>query len=162
MKVAIIFGSRSDTEKMKGAASCLKEFGVEYKAFILSAHRVPEHLEKTIKEIEENNYEVIIAGAGLAAHLPGVIASKTILPVIGVPISASNLDGMDALLSIVQMPKPITVATVGINNSYNAGMLAVEMLALKYDNIKNKLIEYRKKMKEDFIADNDKPIDFDI
>ena len=162
MKAAIIFGSRSDTEKMKGAASCLKEFGVEYKAFILSAHRVPEHLEKTIKNIEEDNYEVIIAGAGLAAHLPGVIASKTILPVIGVPISASNLDGMDALLSIVQMPKPITVATVGINNSYNAGMLAVEMLALKYDNIKNKLIEYRKKMKEDFIADNDKPIDFDI
>ena len=162
MKAAIIFGSRSDTEKMKGAASCLKEFGVEYKAFILSAHRVPEHLEKTIKNIEEYNYEVIIAGAGLAAHLPGVIASKTILPVIGVPISASNLDGMDALLSIVQMPKPITVATVGINNSYNAGMLAVEMLALKYDNIKNKLIEYRKKMKEDFIADNDKPIDFDI
>ncbi len=147
---------------MKGAASCLKEFGVEYKAFILSAHRVPEHLEKTIKHIEENNYEVIIAGAGLAAHLPGVIASKTILPVIGVPISANVLDGMDSLLSIVQMPKPITVATVGINNSYNAGMLAVEILALKYSSIKNKLIEYRKKMKEDFIKDNDKPIDFDI
>ena len=162
MKAAIIFGSRSDTEKMKGAASCLKEFGIEYKAFVLSAHRVPEHLEKTIKDIENNNYEVIIAGAGLAAHLPGVIASKTILPVIGVPISASNLDGMDALLSIVQMPKPITVATVGINNSYNAGMLAVEMLALKYPDVKNKLIEYRKKMKEDFIADNDKPIEFDI
>ncbi|ASJ20813.1 5-(carboxyamino)imidazole ribonucleotide mutase [Brachyspira hampsonii] len=162
MKVAIIFGSRSDTDKMKGAASCLKEFAVEYKAFVLSAHRVPEHLEKTIKHIEENNYEVIIAGAGLAAHLPGVIASKTILPVIGVPISASNLDGMDALLSIVQMPKPITVATVGINNSYNAGMLAVEMLALKYSDIRNKLIEYRKKMKEDFISDNEKPIEFDI
>ncbi|WP_295161699.1 5-(carboxyamino)imidazole ribonucleotide mutase [uncultured Brachyspira sp.] len=162
MKAAVIFGSRSDTDKMKGAASCLKEFGVEYKAFILSAHRVPEHLEKTIKHIEENNYEVIIAGAGLAAHLPGVIASKTILPVIGVPISANVLDGMDSLLSIVQMPKPITVATVGINNSYNAGMLAVEILALKYSSIKNKLIEYRKKMKEDFIKDNDKPIDFDI
>ncbi|OEJ14809.1 5-(carboxyamino)imidazole ribonucleotide mutase [Brachyspira hampsonii] len=162
MKVAIIFGSRSDTDKMKGAASCLKEFAVEYKAFVLSAHRVPEHLEKTIKHIEENGYEVIIAGAGLAAHLPGVIASKTILPVIGVPISASNLDGMDALLSIVQMPKPITVATVGINNSYNAGMLAVEMLALKYNDIRNRLIEYRKKMKEDFISDNEKPIEFDI
>lgn len=162
MKVAIIFGSRSDTEKIKGAASCLKEFGIEYKAFVLSAHRVPEHLEKTIKHIEENGYEVIIAGAGLAAHLPGVIASKTILPVIGVPISSSNLDGMDALLSIVQMPKPITVATVGINNSYNAGMLAVEMLALKYKDIKNKLIIYRQKMKEDFIADNDRPIEFDI
>ncbi|AFR69550.1 5-(carboxyamino)imidazole ribonucleotide mutase [Brachyspira pilosicoli] len=162
MKVAIIFGSRSDTDKMKNAALCLKEFGIEYKAFVLSAHRVPEHLEKTIKDIENQNFEVIIAGAGLAAHLPGVIASKTILPVIGVPISASVLDGMDALLSIVQMPKPITVATVGINNSYNAGMLAVEMLSLKYDSVRNKLIEYRKKMKEDFISDNEKPIDFGI
>ncbi|MEI0608773.1 5-(carboxyamino)imidazole ribonucleotide mutase [Brachyspira pilosicoli] len=162
MKVAIIFGSRSDTDKMKNAALCLKEFGIEYKAFVLSAHRVPEHLEKTIKDIENQNFEVIIAGAGLAAHLPGVIASKTILPVIGVPISASVLDGMDALLSIVQMPKPITVATVGINNSYNAGMLAVEMLSLKYEIVRNKLIEYRKKMKEDFISDNEKPIDFGI
>ena len=162
MKVAIIFGSRSDTDKMKNAALCLKEFGIEYKAFVLSAHRVPEHLEKTIKDIENQNFEVIIACAGLAAHLPGVIASKTILPVIGVPISASVLDGMDALLSIVQMPKPITVATVGINNSYNAGMLAVEMLSLKYDSVRNKLIEYRKKMKEDFISDNEKPIDFGI
>ena len=162
MKVAIIFGSRSDTDKMKNAALCLKDFGIEYKAFVLSAHRVPEHLEKTIKYIENQNFEVIIAGAGLAAHLPGVIASKTILPVIGVPISASVLDGMDALLSIVQMPKPITVATVGINNSYNAGMLAVEMLSLKYDSVRNKLIEYRKKMKEDFISDNEKPIDFGI
>ncbi|AGA67068.1 5-(carboxyamino)imidazole ribonucleotide mutase [Brachyspira pilosicoli] len=162
MKVAIIFGSRSDTDKMKNAALCLKEFGIEYKAFVLSAHRVPEHLEKTIKDIENQNFEVIIAGAGLAAHLPGVIASKTILPVIGVPISASVLDGMDALLSIVQMPKPITVATVGINNSYNAGMLAVEMLSLKYESVRNKLIEYRKKMKEDFISDNEKPIDFGI
>ena len=162
MKVAIIFGSRSDTDKMKNAALCLKEFGIEYKAFVLSAHRVPEHLEKTIKDIENQNFEVIIAGAGLAAHLSGVIASKTILPVIGVPISASVLDGMDALLSIVQMPKPITVATVGINNSYNAGMLAVEMLSLKYESVRNKLIEYRKKMKEDFISDNEKPIDFGI
>ncbi|ADK31130.1 5-(carboxyamino)imidazole ribonucleotide mutase [Brachyspira pilosicoli] len=162
MKVAIIFGSRSDTDKMKNAALCLKEFGIEYKAFVLSAHRVPEHLEKTIKDIENQNFEVIIAGAGLAAHLPGVIASKTILPVIGVPISASVLDGMDALLSIVQMPKPITVATVGINNSYNAGMLAVEILSLKYESVRNKLIEYRKKMKEDFISDNEKPIDFGI
>ena len=162
MKVAIIVGSRSDTDKMKNAALCLKEFGIEYKAFVLSAHRVPEHLEKTIKDIENQNFEVIIAGAGLAAHLPGVIASKTILPVIGVPISASVLDGMDALLSIVQMPKPITVATVGINNSYNAGMLAVEMLSLKYDSVRNKLIEYRKKMKEDFISDNEKPIYFGI
>ena len=131
MKVAIFFGSKSDTEVMRGAANCLKEFGVEYKAFILSAHRVPEKLEETLKEIEKEGYEVIIAGAGLAAHLPGVIASQTILPVIGVPVKAA-IEGLDALLSIVQMPKSIPVATVGINNSYNAGMLAVQMLSLKY------------------------------
>ena len=129
MKVAIFFGSKSDTEVMRGAANCLKEFGVEYKAFILSAHRVPEKLEETLKEIEKEGYEVIIAGAGLAAHLPGVIASQTILPVIGVPVKAA-IEGLDALLSIVQMPKSIPVATVGINNSYNAGMLAVQMLLL--------------------------------
>ena len=139
MKVAIFFGSKSDTEVMRGAATALKEFGVEYKAFILSAHRVPEKLEETLREIEKEGYEVIIAGAGLAAHLPGVIASQTVLPVIGVPVKAA-LDGMDALLSIVQMPKSIPVATVGINNSYNAGMLAVQMLSLKYPDIKEKLI----------------------
>ena len=96
MKVAIFFGSKSDTEVMRGAATALKEFGVEYKAFILSAHRVPEKLEETLREIEKEGYEVIIAGAGLAAHLPGVIASQTVLPVIGVPVKAA-LDGMDAL-----------------------------------------------------------------
>ncbi|CUO34103.1 5-(carboxyamino)imidazole ribonucleotide mutase [Clostridium sp. NSJ-49] len=153
MKVAIFFGSKSDTEVMRGAATALKEFGVEYKAFILSAHRVPEKLEETLREIEKEGYEVIIAGAGLAAHLPGVIASQTVLPVIGVPVKAA-LDGMDALLSIVQMPKSIPVATVGINNSYNAGMLAVQMLSLKYPDIKEKLIEFRINMKKKFIEEN--------
>ena len=153
MKVAIFFGSKSDTEVMRGAANCLKEFGVEYKAFILSAHRVPEKLEETLKEIEKEGYEVIIAGAGLAAHLPGVIASQTILPVIGVPVKAA-IEGMDALLSIVQMPKSIPVATVGINNSYNAGMLAVQMLSLKYPEIKDKLVEFRINMKKKFIEEN--------
>lgn len=153
MKVAIFFGSKSDTEVMRGAANCLKEFGVEYKAFILSAHRVPEKLEETLKEIEKEGYEVIIAGAGLAAHLPGVIASQTILPVIGVPVKAA-IEGMDALLSIVQMPKSIPVATVGINNSYNAGMLAVQMLSLKYPEIKEKLIDFRINMKKKFIEEN--------
>lgn len=157
MKVAIIFGSKSDIDKMKGAAGCLKEFGIEYKTFILSAHRVPEYLDKAVKDLEEDNFEVIIAGAGLAAHLPGVIASKTILPVIGVPID-SSLNGMDALLSIVQMPKPIAVATVAINNSYNAAILAVEILSLKYENLKEKLIEYRKKMKEQFISENSEDV----
>lgn len=153
MKVAIIFGSKSDTDVMKGAANALKEYGVDYKAYVLSAHRVPEKLEETIEYVEKEGCEVIIAGAGLAAHLPGVIASKTVLPVIGIPVKAA-LEGMDALLSIVQMPKSIPVATVGINNSYNAGMLAVQMLSLKYPDIKEKLIQKRAEMKEKFIAEN--------
>ena len=135
MKVAIIFGSKSDTDVMKGAANALKEFGVDYKAYVLSAHRVPEKLTETIKEAEDSGCEVIIAGAGLAAHLPGVIASQTVLPVIGVPVKAA-VEGLDALFSIVQMPKSIPVATVGINNSYNAGMLAVQMLSIKYPEIR--------------------------
>lgn len=158
MKVAIIFGSKSDTEKMKGAANALKEFGIDYKAYILSAHRVPEKLVETIKNIENEGCECIIAGAGLAAHLPGVIASHTILPVIGVPINAA-IGGMDSLLAIVQMPKSIPVATVGINNSYNAGMLAVQMLSLKYPEIKEKLEKYRKDMKEKFIRDNEEGVE---
>lgn len=153
MKVAIFFGSKSDIEVMKGAANALKEFGVEYKAFILSAHRVPEKLEETVKKIEKEGYEVIIAGAGLAAHLPGVIASQTVLPVIGVPVKAA-IGGIDSLLSIVQMPKSIPVATVGINNSYNAGMLAMQMLSLKYPEIKDKLVDFRKNMKRKFIEEN--------
>jgi 5-(carboxyamino)imidazole ribonucleotide mutase len=158
MKVAIIFGSKSDTEKMKGAANALKEFGIQYKAFILSAHRVPEKLMETIEKIENEGCECIIAGAGLAAHLPGVIASHTILPVIGVPINAA-IGGMDSLLAIVQMPKSIPVATVGINNSYNAGMLAVQMLSLKYPEIKENLKKYRKDMKEKFIKDNEEGVE---
>ena len=111
MKVAIIFGSKSDTDKMRGAAKCLKEFGIDYSAHVLSAHRVPEKLVETLREMENTGYEVVIAGAGLAAHLPGVVASKTTMPVIGVPLDGAY-DGMDALLSIVQMPKSIPVATV--------------------------------------------------
>ena len=153
MKVAIIFGSKSDIDVMKGAANALKEYDIDYKAYVLSAHRVPEKVTETIKEVEKEGCQVIIAGAGLAAHLPGVIASQTILPVIGVPVRAA-LDGMDALLSIVQMPKSIPVATVGINNSYNAGMLAVQMLSLKDESIKNKLVQKRLEMKKKFIEDN--------
>lgn len=153
MKVAIIFGSKSDTEVMRNAAKCLREFNIEFEAHILSAHRVPEKLEEVLMELEGKGCECIIAGAGLAAHLPGVIASKTLIPVIGVPIKGA-LEGLDALYSIVQMPKSIPVATVGINNSYNAGMLAVQILANKYPEIKEKLIEYRKVMKENFIKEN--------
>lgn len=159
MKVAIIFGSKSDKEIMKGAADVLKEFGVDYSAHILSAHRVPEKLTETLRLLEESGCECIIAGAGLAAHLPGVIASQTTFPVIGVPINAA-VNGMDALLSIVQMPKSIPVATVGINNSYNAGMLAVQILSLKYPELKKKLNEYRSEMKKKFIKDNEKGVEF--
>jgi len=154
LKVAIIFGSKSDLEIMKGATKALESFNVKYSMHILSAHRVPEKLDETIKQLEKNDYDCIIAGAGLAAHLPGVIASKTIMPVIGVPINAA-LNGVDSLLSIVQMPKDIPVATVGINNSYNAGMLAVEILSLKYSNLKEELDMYRKNMKEKFLKENE-------
>ena len=158
MKVAIIFGSKSDTDKMKGAANCLKEFGIEYKAFVLSAHRVPEKLEETLRECEAQGCEVVIAGAGLAAHLPGVIASQTTMPVIGVPCKGA-IEGLDALFSIVQMPKTIPVATVGINNSYNAGMLAVQMLSIGDESLKDKLIKYRKEMKRKFIDENGEGVD---
>ena len=120
MKVAIFFGSKSDTDTMKKASAVLKDFGVEYSAYVLSAHRSGDLLKQTVNQVEEDGCEVIIAGAGLAAHLPGVIASMTVLPVIGVPLecitpSSNGLAGMDALLAIVQMPKQIPVATVGIN-----------------------------------------------
>ncbi|MPQ43961.1 5-(carboxyamino)imidazole ribonucleotide mutase [Clostridium tarantellae] len=153
MKVAIFFGSKSDTEIMRGAANALKEFGVEFKAYVLSAHRVPEKLVETLNDVENNGCEVIIAGAGLAAHLPGVIASHTTLPIIGVPVNGA-INGLDALYSIVQMPKSIPVATVGINNSYNAGMLAVQILSIKYPELKEKLKSFRIEMKEKFIKEN--------
>lgn len=154
MKVAIFFGSKSDTDTMKKATTVLKEFGVEYKAFILSAHRCGDLLKQTVAQIETENFEVIIAGAGLAAHLPGVIASMTVLPVIGVPLecvtqNSNGLGGMDALLSIVQMPKQIPVATVGINNAANAAYLALEILSIKYPELRQKLVEFRKNLSQE-------------
>jgi 5-(carboxyamino)imidazole ribonucleotide mutase len=150
MKVAVIFGSAADKLVMKSAGDVLREFEVAYSAHILSAHRVPELLSETVKMLEAEEVEVIIAGAGLAAALPGVIASQTTLPVIGVPIAAGGLGGLDALFSTVQMPKPIPVATVGVNNAANAAHLALEILAVKYPELKEKLSLYRKKMKTDF------------
>lgn len=152
--VLIIFGSKSDIDKMQGAAKILKEFDIPYKAHILSAHRVPEKLLEVVRDFEDDGGKVIIAGAGLAAHLPGVIASQTVLPVVGVPINGA-VGGMDALFSIVQMPKSIPVATVGIDNSFNAGMLTVEMLGINDGKIRQQLKEYRKKMKREFIREND-------
>ncbi len=159
MKIGIFFGSASDMEVMKKAHDLITEFGIECESYILSAHRVPEKLKETIDDLEERGFEVFIAGAGLAAHLPGVIASMTVKPVIGVPLNGA-LEGLDALLSIVQMPKQIPVATVGINNAANAAMLAVEILGVKYPEINEKLIDYRKKMKEDFHRENNGKVEF--
>ena len=139
---------------MKKAAEVFREFGVTFCSHVLSAHRVPELLSKTLKKLETDGVEVIIAGAGLAAHLPGVIASQTAVPVIGVPVASGGLGGLDALLSIVQMPKPIPVAAVGVDNAANAAYLACEILAIGDSNLKTKLIEFRKKMKADFAKDN--------
>ncbi|MDR0388653.1 MAG: 5-(carboxyamino)imidazole ribonucleotide mutase [Spirochaetaceae bacterium] len=153
MKAAIIYGSKSDSTIMKKAAAVFADFGVAYTAHVLSAHRVPELLKETVAELEAQGTEVIIAGAGLAAHLPGLIASLTLIPVIGVPINSGSLGGMDALLSIVQMPKPIPVAAVGVDNAANAAYMACEILSIKYPELKKALAEFRKKMKADFARD---------
>ena len=149
MKVSILFGSKSDAEVMKKTGNILKEFEIEYNYYVVSAHRTPELLTKILEKVEEDGTRVIIAGAGLAAHLPGVIASKTLIPVIGVPLTSGGLGGLDALLSIVQMPKQIPVATVGIDNAANAAYLAVQIIATMFPSVKNKLVNYRKQMKED-------------
>jgi 5-(carboxyamino)imidazole ribonucleotide mutase len=156
MKVAILFGSMSDAPIMKKAAGVLREFGITCTAHAISAHRSPELLAETIRSLETEGTEVIIAGAGLAAHLPGVIASQTLIPVIGVPISSGGLGGLDALLSIVQMPKPVPVAAVGVDNAANAAYLVCEMLALKYPVIKEKLIAFRQQMKDELAKDSGK------
>jgi 5-(carboxyamino)imidazole ribonucleotide mutase len=150
MKAAIIFGSASDKPVMTKAADVLREFGVEFSAHVLSAHRVPELLTETIKTLEADGVEVIIAGAGLAAHLPGVIASQTLIPVIGVPLTSGGLGGLDALLSMVQIPKPVPVAVVGVDNAANAAYLACQILAVKYPEMKEKLAAFRVGMKAGF------------
>lgn len=146
MKVAIIMGSTSDLPKVEPAIQILKDYGVEVNVRCLSAHRAHLGLSAFIKETETDGTEVIITAAGMAAALPGVVASQTILPVIGVPISGSTLDGMDALLSIVQMPSGIPVATVAINGSKNAAYLALQIMAVQHESIRTQLLDYRKEM----------------
>ena len=153
MKAAILFGSKSDMQTMKKAADVLREFGVSFNAYIVSAHRNPELLAEIIGQLETDGTEVIIAGAGLAAHLPGVIASRTLLPVIGVPLASGGLGGLDALLSIAQMPRQIPVATVGIDNAANAAYLACQILAIKHPELKTALANFRKKMKDELAQD---------
>ena len=128
--VAIIMGSDSDWPTMESAAKVLDEFGITYTAEVISAHRMPDEMSEFAKNAAKSGYKVIIAGAGGAAHLPGMVASLTTLPVIGVPVPLANLEGMDSLLSIVQMPAGIPVATVGIGNAKNAGILAARILAV--------------------------------
>ena len=149
MDVLILLGSSSDLETAKGCTELLKEFSINYKMVIASAHRTPELVEQNIEEAEKAGTKVIIAMAGMAAHLPGVIASKTTIPVIGVPLSSKNTGGLDALYSIVQMPTGYPVATVAIDGAKNAALLAVQMLAAcGNDALKKAIADYRKKMKD--------------
>ena len=136
-------GSDSDLPTMKSAVEILEEFGLETEVYILSAHRTPIEMMSFAKEAERNNVKVIIAGAGGAAHLPGMIASLTIIPVIGVPVESKSLKGIDSLLSIVQMPAGVPVATVAINGSKNAGLLATQIVALSDHSVNQKLKEFR-------------------
>ena len=148
MKAAIIMGSTSDLAKVEPAVEILKSYGVEVKVRCLSAHRAHAALSDFIKEINGDGTEAIIAAAGMAAALPGVVASQTVIPVIGVPLSGSNLEGMDALLSIVQMPPGIPVATVAINGSKNAAHLALQIMAVKHPELQERLRQDRKAMEE--------------
>ena len=145
-KVSIIMGSTSDLAVMEKAAKILDEFEIPFEINALSAHRTPEAVEKFAKGAKGRGIQVIIAGAGMAAHLPGVIAAMTTLPVIGVPIDAS-LQGIDSLLAIVQMPPGIPVATVGINGAQNAGILAVQMISLGDGALAAKLVEFKENLK---------------
>lgn len=148
-KVSIIMGSDSDLPTMKGAAEVLKDFGIDYELTIVSAHRTPGRMFKYAQEVEKRGIEVIIAGAGGAAHLPGMTASITPLPVIGVPIKTSSLKGLDSLLSIRQMPGGVPVATVAIGNAKNAGILAAEILGIKYLEIRKKIKTYKEKLRKE-------------
>ncbi|WP_424244059.1 phosphoribosylaminoimidazole carboxylase PurE protein [Elusimicrobium posterum] len=151
-KVAILMGSASDVPVMQKAADVLKEFGVEADFKICSAHRSPNYLHKLMEEY--SSVKVFIAGAGMAAHLAGVVCSLTVRPVIGVPLSGSALNGMDALLATVQMPPGMPVATVAIDGAKNAGFLALEMLAMSDEELSKKLQTYRKAQEEDIISKN--------
>ena len=158
-KVAIVMGSDSDKAVRKKAADVLKKFDVPYEVHVYSAHRTPEEAGKFAAEAEENGFGVIIAGAGMAAALPGVVASQTVLPVIGVPLSGATLDGMDALLSIVQMPSGIPVATVAINGSKNAAYLALQIIGVNNESVRLKLQEERKEMEKAAMKANEEVIE---
>ncbi len=146
--VGIIMGSESDLEVMSAAEETMKEFGISYELSIVSAHRTPEHMVEYARSAKGRGLRVIIAGAGGAAHLPGMVAALTLLPVIGVPIPSKALSGVDSLYSIVQMPAGIPVATVAIGNARNAGLLAAQILALGDQKLASKLERFRKTQTE--------------
>lgn len=151
MKVVILMGSKSDLEIMKKASAILDEFSVPYEMKVISAHRTPDLMFEFAKNAKKNGVDVIIAGAGGAAHVPGMIAAITPVPVIGIPIWSKDFNGTDALLSIVQMPSGIPVATVGIDRAANAALLAIRMLAMNNNDLYQKLLDYQDKMKEKVI-----------
>ncbi len=152
MKVGVIMGSTSDWDVMEPAVKTLEEFGIEVEKRVISAHRAPHALMEWASTAKQRGLSAIIAGAGGAAHLAGVIAGLTILPVIGVPVRSKTLDGLDSLLSIVQMPSGIPVATVAINGSKNAALLAISILALNDETLTEKLLAFRKEQTEKVLS----------
>lgn len=153
IKVSIVIGSKSDWETMRHASLILEDFGIEHEKVVYSAHRTPEELTQYMLEAEKKGVKIYIAGAGLAAHLPGVIASQTILPVLGVPMAAGALQGMDALFSIVQMPGGIPVGTLGIGKAgaKNAALLAASILSLEDNEMRKKIMLFRDEQKKDVL-----------
>ena len=154
-QVAILMGSKSDWSVVKPAADIINSFGVKTEVRVISAHRTPEEAHDFSLNAIKNGTEVIICAAGKAAHLGGVIAANTTLPVIGLPVKTDMMGGLDSLLSIVQMPSGIPVATVGVNGGENAGLLALQILGVKYPEIAEKLADYKIKMKNKINADDE-------
>jgi 5-(carboxyamino)imidazole ribonucleotide mutase len=154
-QIGIIMGSDSDLPAMQKAIDICKEFDVPFEVRVISAHRTPDEHARYSKSAEERGLKVIIAAAGGAAHLPGVTAGHTTLPVIGVPVKSKSLDGMDSLLSIVQMPSGVPVATVAIDGSKNAALLAIQIIGVSDKDVKEKLHEYKKKMASDSMKKNE-------
>ena len=152
MKVAIVMGSKSDYPVVEKAEAMLREFGVDYETRIISAHRTPKQAEEFAANAEANGFGTIIAAAGKAAHLAGVLAATTPLPVIGLPMKSSTMDGLDSLLSVVQMPKGVPVATVAINGAENAAILAVQILAAGNPDLRQKIKGFKKRQEEEIIA----------
>ncbi|MCO5249826.1 MAG: 5-(carboxyamino)imidazole ribonucleotide mutase [Candidatus Kapabacteria bacterium] len=155
--VGIIMGSDSDYPTMQAAASVCDEFGVAYEIKVISAHRTPLDMTEYGQKAHLRGIRVIIAGAGGAAHLPGMIAANSPLPVIGVPVQSKALSGMDSLLSIVQMPSGVPVATVAIGNAFNAGLLAIEILAVADNDLRNKIVEYKNRIADESRQKNNAP-----